>query len=106
MVRSDMLKWLDEEEEKVLLIANQEEKVVKTEVDSLTGEVIDVSNIITYEDYYGTNSIGAEGVEGGEFGAKKTKGGKISFEEFVKEQASENIFDNDLLEQQYKFWES
>lgn len=32
--------------------------------------------------------------------------GKISFEQFVKENSSENIFDNDLLEQQYKFWES
>jgi hypothetical protein len=32
--------------------------------------------------------------------------GKISFEEFVKKNASQNIFDNELLEQQYKFWET
>ena len=34
------------------------------------------------------------------------KPGKIPFEEFAAKTASENIFDNDLLEQQYKFWES
>jgi len=32
--------------------------------------------------------------------------GKISFEQFVTQKASKNIFDNDLLEQQYKFWET
>jgi hypothetical protein len=32
--------------------------------------------------------------------------GKIPFEEYVAKMASENIFENDLLEQQYKFWES
>ena len=31
---------------------------------------------------------------------------KISFERFVEKNASSNIFDNDLLEQQYKFWET
>lgn len=32
--------------------------------------------------------------------------GKMPFEEFAAKMASNNIFDNDLLEQQYKFWES
>jgi hypothetical protein len=31
---------------------------------------------------------------------------KISFEKFVEKNASANIFDNDLLEAQYKFWET
>ena len=31
---------------------------------------------------------------------------KISYENFVGQHASKNIFDNDLLDMQYKFWES
>ena len=43
-------------------------------------------------------------------GLKIGEGGMIeksmTFEQYVKENKSEQIFDNDMLELQYKFWET
>ena len=49
---------------------------------------------LTYEDYYGN----AEQVENKKVDTEKSlfDSGKISYEEFVKQQASTNIFDNDV----------
>ena len=49
--------------------------------------------ILTYEDYYGID----DGVAGGALGGRNISDkGKISFEQFVAQTSSENIFDNDV----------
>ena len=49
--------------------------------------------ILTYEDYYGID----DGVAGGALGGRNLSDkGKISFEQFVAQTSSENIFDNDV----------
>lgn len=49
--------------------------------------------VLTVEEYYGI----ADDITKGKFATKKTVSkGKISFEKFVEEHASENIFDNDV----------
>ena len=60
-----------------------------------------IEQALTYEDYYDIDDL----VPGSRRRTQK-QAGKIPFEEFVSKMASENIFENDLLEQQYKFWES
>lgn len=56
---------------------------------------------LSYEEYFGLDDFIVDMQP-----REKVRPGKIPFEEFVKKAASENIFENDLLEQQYKFWES
>lgn len=56
---------------------------------------------LTYEEYFGLDDFIVDMRP-----REKIRPGKIPFEEFVKKAASDNIFENDLLEQQYKFWES
>lgn len=60
---------------------------------------------LTYDDYYGNqDTVGQTSSIG--FGSILDKDDKISFEAFVSQNASKNMFDNDLLEMQYKFWET
>jgi hypothetical protein len=48
---------------------------------------------LTYEDYYGID----DGVAGGALGGRNLSDkGKISFEQFVAQTSTENIFDNDV----------
>ena len=52
-----------------------------------------VGKIVTVEEYYGIS----DDITKGQFATKKTtERGKISFEKFVEENQSENIFDNDV----------
>lgn len=106
LVRSDLLRWLDEEEEKLKRSVNESYQIMEQQ-SILPGQANAQSGakqaILTYEDYYGIDY----GVGGGAAGNRNLSDkGKISFEQFVQQTATENIFDNDLLEQQYKFWES
>jgi hypothetical protein len=85
-------------------------------------EILASGNFVSYEKYYSeveiTNAAidqpsrdGAQ-VGGGAFNTQSygigssNADGSVSFEQFIKDNASANIFDNDLLEQQYKFWEN
>ena len=62
--------------------------------------------MLTYDDYFGNKDLTAET----DFGRKVSESGMIekqmTLEEFSKENQSENIFENDMIEQQYKFWET
>ena len=104
-VRADLLKWLDEEEERVKRNLEEGAGILQLDEDALSGKVAKTVDlmagyVLSYEDYYELDDF--VGV------AKKARqgDGKMPFEEFAKKMASPNIFDNDLLEQQYKFWES
>lgn len=104
LVKSDLLKWLDEEEDK--LRRNASEGAFILNQNTLPTELanqLDLSKerVLTVDDYYD--------IDDHVFGSRdrrKRAAAKIPFEEFVSKTASEQIFDNDLLEQQYKFWEN
>jgi len=100
-----LLKWLDEEEERVKRNLEEGAGILQLDEDALSGKVAKTVDlmagyVLSYEDYYELDDF--VGVD------KKPRQceGKMPFEEFAKKMASANIFDNDLLEQQYKFWES
>jgi len=100
-----LLKWLDEEEDRVKRNLEEGAGILQLDEDALSGKVAKTVDlmagyVLSYEDYYELDDF--VGV------AKKPRQGegKMPFEEFAKKMASANIFDNDLLEQQYKFWES
>lgn len=97
------MRWLDEEEQKLteghtdtVLLMDQ-----KMPGGVATAQSLHTEQVLTYEDYYDIDDL----VPGSRRKAVKTAG-KIPFEDYVAKMASENIFENDLLEQQYKFWES
>lgn len=95
LVKSDLLRWLDEEEEK--LKSNATESILlMDQQSSLFGQAaatIDLSKdkTLTYEDYYEIDDFVV-----GSTNRNKKQAGKIPFEEFVSKTASENIFDNDV----------
>lgn len=93
-IKADLLKLIDEEELKLrsMVEHKEHEELAK--------------KVLTYEEYYSnypqqetrlafpnTSNLGAS--------RKDTK-----YEEFIKEKTSANIFENDLLDQAYKFWEN
>ena len=93
-IKADLLKLVEEEEAKIKSIAHQRE------MDELSKKVL------TYEDYYNARpSNETQRVVGsGELFGESKKDTK--FETFVQNRASSYLFDNDLMEQAYKFWES
>ena len=106
MVKADLLKWLDEEEEKLKNIALEEfmetESQQKAAVKLTPGKEFH----LTYDEYYGNKDMvsrGASAIKIGEGGMIEKS---LTFEEYAKFHRSENDFENDLLEQQYKFWET
>jgi len=93
-IKADLLKLVEEEEAKIKSIAHQRE------LEELSRKVL------TYEDYYNARpSQETQRVVGsGElFGESKRD---TKYETFVQNRASTYLFDNDLMEQAYKFWES
>lgn len=93
LVKNDLLKWLDEEEEK--LKRNAKESILLMD-EAMTGAVaktkeLEIKEYLTYEDYYEIDDFLAEGDDG-----DGQRPGKIPFEEFAAKTASENIFDNDV----------
>jgi len=115
MVKADVLRWLDEEEEKLKLIAMAGRDTGAQLTDE---QILESEDLVTYERYFSqvqnTNaqieqpdkramSVNQVYSADGRYGSKA---GKISYDNFIKHHASENIFDNELLDQQYKFWES
>ena len=61
--------------------------------------------IITVDDYYG-NVEKTNGINEDQMYFRKKKKEKISFERWFAANRQDSIFDEDLLEQQYKFWET
>lgn len=95
LVKSDLLRWLDEEEEKLKRNANEGAFILdqqSTLPAALVAQVdLSKERILTYEDYYD--------IDDNVFGSRdrrKRAAGKIPYDEFVAKTASENIFDNDV----------
>ena len=98
LVRSDILRLLDEEEDKLKQMAKRlHDERVAAERGAASRTPGDI-DYLTIDHYYGNkeessnhdkaySAFGSQGL-----GAS----GKISFEEFVKQTASENIFDNEV----------
>jgi hypothetical protein len=79
-VRADLLKWLDEEEDRVR--RNLSEGILELDEEALSGKTakkIDVmaGYVLTYEDYYELDDFVGDG------GKKKAQMGKIPYEEFA-----------------------
>lgn len=114
VVKGYIGEWLDQEEQRLRMIASE---VIETDP-TLTEDqkLLDSEDILTYERYYANVEASNAKIEQPkkqvEPDQADSKGenilgeAKISFDQFVRENASENMFDNDLIEQQYKFWES
>jgi len=93
-VKGDILKLVEEEEAKLKSIAQQKE------MDEMSKKVL------TYEEYYGEGPLNetqtirdTRNILG--HSKKDTK-----YELFIHQHASKYMFDNDLIEQAYKFWEN
>jgi hypothetical protein len=93
LVRSDLLKWLDEEEEKLKRNATESILLMDEAMTGAVAKTIDLNakKVLTYEDYYNLDDFTVGNDDG-----NKQKAGKIPFEEFIAKTASENIFDNDV----------
>ncbi len=92
IIKSDILRLVEEEEKKLQTIARQKEEEYRN------------AQFLTYEEYYGLQPETQRIKEGGSLLQSSKK--DIKFDEFVKDQASKYLFDNDLLEKSYKFWEN
>mmetsp|Transcript_30979 Transcript_30979/g.36343 ORF Transcript_30979/g.36343 Transcript_30979/m.36343 type:complete len:154 (+) Transcript_30979:723-1184(+) len=106
LVKADILKWLDEEEEKLKNIALEEfmetESQQKAAVKLTPGKEFH----LTYDEYYDNKDMVSEGRSSLKIGEGGMIEKSLTFEEYAKFHRSENTFENDLLEQQYKFWET
>lgn len=60
---------------------------------------------LTYEEYFQLDPTKDGHVEKEQAAAGSSKG-ETTYEQFAEQNASANMFDNELLEMQYKFWES
>lgn len=98
MIRSDMLKWLDEEEHKLRELVMEPEYISDSQANlPPMPEAHDGSPVLTLEDYYSipddiTMSLVAS--------RKSLINQKMPFDEWAADHASENIFDNDV-----SFWQ-
>ena len=61
---------------------------------------------LTYDEYYNNRELVAQDTSRIKIGAGGMIEKSLTYEQFVEINKSDNMFDNDLLEQQYKFWET
>jgi len=106
LVKADMLRWLDEEEEKLKNIALEEflesEAQQKAAVKLTPGEEFH----LTLDDYYGNKDMVSENRASMKIGAGGMIEKQLTWAEYEAAHKTDRIFDNDVLEQQYKFWET
>lgn len=93
IIKSNILNWLNDEEEKIRALVRQAESdrsVMSQQVAITPGDEF----YLTVEDYYGfkVRDGSMSGVSTSETGQDR----KISFKKFVETRASENIFDHDV----------
>ena len=94
MIKADLLKMVEEEELKLKHIAFQQE-VLESK-----------SQVLTCEKYYGIDlqsEVQGVGTQRSIVGSARKD---MKFEEYLEKHASKYLFDNDLLEKSYKFWET
>lgn len=92
-VKADLLKWLDEEEDRIK--SNLKEGILQLDEDALSGKTVKKVDlmegyVLSYEDYYQLDDFVMD------MDQKKQQMGKMPFEEFAAQMASENLFDNDV----------
>lgn len=106
LVKQDLLRWLDEEEEKLKNIALEEfmesESQKKAAVKLTPGKEF----FLTYDDYYGNKDMVSSATSMIKIGAGGMIEKSLTYEEYAAQNKSDKVFDNDLLEAQYKFWET
>ena len=61
---------------------------------------------LTYDEYYGNKELVADAKSQVKLGEGGMIEKSMSFKEYADANKSDQIFDNDLLEQEYKFWET
>lgn len=105
-MKADILDWLNEEEEKLKNIALEEfmetESRRKAAIKLTPGEEF----YLTYDEYYGNKELASESAARIKIGEGGMIEKAMTFEQYAEENRSSQIFDNDMLEQQYKFWET
>lgn len=106
LVQADILRWLDEEEEKLKNIALEEyleaETKSKADVKTTPGKEF----YLTYDEYYDNKDFVTESSSRIKIGAGGMIEKALTYEQWLEGTDTSSIFDNDLLEQQYKFWET
>lgn len=95
-VRADLLKWLDEEEERIKM--NLSEGILQLDDDALSGKTakkIDLMEgyVLSYEDYYNLDDFVGLPPK------SRSHHSKMPYEDFAKQMASDNIFENDVSPQ-------
>ena len=105
LVKSDILKWLDDEEERLRNLELEEAFNQMAKSKGAQRMIPGNEFIITVDDYYG-NVEKTNGINEDQMYFRKKKKEKISFERWFAANRQDSIFDEDLLEQQYKFWET
>ena len=106
IVRADMLTWLDQEEEKLKNIALEEFMEAESQKKAGVKTTPGTEFYLTYDDYYGNKDLTAETSSRIKIGESGMIEKSMTFDEFSKENKAANPFDNDMIEQQYKFWET
>lgn len=106
LVKNDVLRWLDEEEEKLKNIALEEFLEAQTKQKADFKMTPGDEFYLTYDEYYNNKEVMDENVARIKIGAGGMIEKALTFEEYAEDNMSPNIFDNDLIEQKYKFWET
>lgn len=92
-IRADVIEMANKEEEKLQFadFAKEAEKARK--------------RVLTYEEYFQLDPLkdGHERAAAKKIGSSKAD---TSYEQFLKQKDSDNLFEQDLFEMEYKFWET
>lgn len=93
-VKADILRLVEEEEAKLKSIAQQKE------MDELSKKVL------TYEEYFSASPAAETQRLSDTRNLMGESKKDTKYEQFVQQKASSHLFENDLVEQAYKFWEN
>lgn len=97
LIKSDVLKWLDDEEERLRNLELEEAFNQMAKSKGAQRMIPGNEFIITVDDYYG-NVEKTNGANEDQLFMRKKKKEKISFERWFSVNREESIFDEDLLE--------
>ena len=92
MIRADVIELANKEEEKLSFAALAQEAEAERK------------KVLTYEEYFALDPL-KDGHLKPQQAMQGTSKGDTTFEQFKEKNESDNLFDNDLLELEYKFWE-
>jgi len=62
--------------------------------------------ILSYDDYYGNKDLVADAMSKIKIGETGMIEKELTFEEYAEKHLTEDIFDHDTIELEYKFWET